>query len=576
MAYVPAMPNQLICLAGLALLVSPVAAPLAPAQSVSSKQGIVVTASAPASDVGAGILKAGGNAVDAAVATAFAMAVTYPAAGNIGGGGFMVIRLANGRATTIDYREKAPLRSTEKMYLDGKGTIDRSLTREGYLAPGVPGTVRGLAYAHAKYGKLPWKQVVLPAAELAANGFTVTTSLAEGLNWLVNGAKGKYPATLQAYGKTDGSPWAAGDVIKLPDLAKTLTAIATDGPDAFYVGSIADQIAADMTAHGGIISKADLAAYRPVERAPIRGTFLGNEIISMPPPSSGGVAIVEMLNILERFNVTKRPRFAARTLHLMIEAQRRAFLDRAAFLGDPDYTAVPVARLTSKPYAATLARTIDTMASSQSVALAKGRIAVETGAEPEETTHFSVIDRMGNAVSNTYTLEGGFGSRVVVSGAGFILNNEMGDFNKKPGSTTTGGDIGTVPNLIAPAKRMLSSMSPSIVTRGGKVVLIAGSPGGRTIINTVHQIILNATAFGMDVRQAVDAPRFHHQWLPDAVYFEAKAIPDSVVSQLKAMGHNVQLGGEIGDGHSISINPKTGVATGANDKRSPDSKVSTP
>lgn len=550
-----------------------IAGPLA-AQVVESRTGLVVTASAAAADAGAAILRAGGNAIDAAVATALAMAVTYPIAGNIGGGGFMVIRLANGTATTIDYRERAPLRSTAKMYLDASGAIDRSLTAEGYLAPGVPGTVRGLALAHAQYGKLPWKQLVQPAIGLARSGFPIPKNLADELNWLVKATADKYPATVRSYGRPDRKPWSAGDTLRLPELARTLEAIANQGPDAFYSGWIADSLAADMAAHGGIMTKADLVAYRAVERAPVRGSFLGNEIIAMGPPSSGGTSILTMLNILERFDIAHRSPTAARTLHLIIEAQRRAFLDRAEYLGDADFTPVPVARLTSKAHGAELAGTIDTTRASPSVALAGGRVPVQPAHESDQTTHFSIVDGAGNAVSNTFTLEQAYGSRVVVSGAGFLLNNEMGDFNKNPGVTTTEGDIGTKPNEIAPGKRMLSSMSPTIVTRNGKLLLVTGSPGGRTIINTVNEIILNVTAFGMDVRQAVDAPRFHSQWLPDMVYFEAGTLADSTAAALKALGHNVRPGTKIGDGHSIWIDPKTGIAFGANDHRSADSKAS--
>ena len=560
---------------GLALVVA-LAAPSLPlaAQTVSSKTGLVVSTSGLASDAGAAVLRAGGNAVDAAVATAFALAVTYPGAGNIGGGGFMVIRLANGTATTIDYRERAPLKAGRAMYLNASGRIERKLTGEGYLAPGVPGTVRGLAMAHRKYGKLPWRQLVMPAVDLARGGFPLSASLAAELNWLVKETTGKFPSTVRAYGKPGGGEWTAGDPLILPDLARSLESIATEGPNAFYTGRIAGQIAAAMEANGGIISKADLAAYRPVERPPVRGTFLGHEIISMPPPSSGGTAMVTMLNILERFDIAKRARFAPMTLHLMIEAQRRAYLDRAEFLGDPDFTPVPVTRLTSKAHARALAASIDTTKATNSIALASGRISVTPADEPNETTHFSVVDQFGNAVSNTYTLEGGYGSRVVVDGAGFLLNNEMGDFNKNPGVTTANGDIGTTPNLIVPGKRMLSSMTPTIVTRGGRLVLVTGSPGGRTIINTVHQIVLNVTAYGMEARQAVDAPRFHSQWLPDQAYFEAGAIPESTVAALQALGHTVRIGGGIGDGHSIVIDPKTRIAYGANDHRSADSKAS--
>ncbi len=558
---------------GVALALAGGVARAVTAQVVESRTGLVVSASAYASDVGASILHAGGNAVDAAVATGFALAVSWPAAGNLGGGGFMVIRLADGRATTIDYRERAPGRATPTMYLDASGKIDRDRATFGYLAPGVPGTVRGLALAHRKYGKLPWRKVVEPAAALARKGFALSPLLAEEFNWLVKTATGKFPATIQVYGKPGGGEWVGGDVIKLPLLAKTLDAIARGGPDAFYKGWIADRIAADMKAHGGLISKADLAAYQAVERPPVRGTFLGHEIISMGPPSSGGTAIVTMLNLLERFNIANRPRYAPMTMHLMIEAQRRAYLDRAQFLGDSDFVSVPVPELTSKDHAARLAVTIDTTRSSRSLAIASKRIPAIVN-EPNETTHFGAVDGKGNAVSNTYTLEGAYGSTLVVAGAGFLLNNEMGDFNKKPGTTTTGGDIGTDANLIAPGKRMLSSMSPTIVTRDGKVVLVAGSPGGRTIINTVHQIVLNATAFKMDVRAAVDAPRIHSQWLPDEVLVERGLFADSTLARLTAMGHKIVPVGRLGFGHTIAIDPVTGVAYGANDKRDVDSKVS--
>ncbi|MGE0440915.1 MAG: gamma-glutamyltransferase [Gemmatimonadales bacterium] len=560
-----------------AVLLAVISAPgTAAAQTVTSSAGLVVSASAPASDIGAAILAQGGNAVDAAIATAFGLAVTYPGAGNIGGGGFMVVRMADGRTTTIDYRERAPGASAPTMYLDNAGNIDRALTREGYLAPGVPGTVRGLEMAHRKFGKLPWKALVEPAARLARDGFPLSPALATELNWLVKQTREHYPATARAYGKPDGGEWSPGDVIRLPDLARTLAAIGNQGPDAFYRGWIADSVVAAMKAGGGIMTAKDLTDYRAVERAPVTGTFLGYDVIAMPPPSSGGTAIVEMLNILERFDIASRDRFAPMTLHLMIEAQRRAYLDRAEFLGDADFGPVPVGRLTSKLHAKDLAASIDTTGATSSVALAKGRITVAEAPESEETTHFSVVDRDGNAVANTYTLESGYGSRVVVSGAGFLLNNEMGDFNKKPGTTNELGDIGTKPNLIAPGKRMLSSMSPAIVTRNGKTVLVTGSPGGRTIINTVHQIILNVLAFRMPVREAVDAPRFHSQWLPDLVSFEANAIPDATVAALEAMGHQLRVGGRIGDGHSITIDPATGIATGANDHRSPDSKASAP
>jgi gamma-glutamyltranspeptidase/glutathione hydrolase len=564
------------------LLLLPLAAyPSAAAQQadsaiVSSRNGMVVSTSAPASDVGASILKKGGNAIDAAVATAFALAVTHPSAGNIGGGGFMIIRPAKGAAVAIDYRERAPYESTPTMYLDSAGNIVRARTATGYLAPGVPGTVRGLALAHERYGKLPWKAVVTPAADLAATGFVLTPALSRSLNREVSGRMAAYPASVAAYGKPGGGEWVAGDTLRLPDLARTLRAIATGGPNVFYAGWIADSIASTMAANGGLITKQDLAEYEAKVRTPITGRYRGYEIISMPPPSSGGVAMVEMLNILERFDLPKWGPSSPTTLHYEIEAMRRAYLDRARYLGDPDFVKnMPLARLTSKTYAKTLAAAIDPERASSSVELGKDIVTQVASMEHDETTHFSVVDAAGNAVSNTYTLEGGFGSHVVVPGTGMILNNEMGDFNKKPGETNLTGDIGTPANLIAPGKRMLSSMSPTIVTKDGKLFMVTGSPGGRTIINTVTEMVLNATTFGMDVREAVDAPRFHHQWLPDEVTFERDAIPDSTVQRLTAMGYTVKFGGNQGDGNSIII--RDGVAYGANDaRRSADSKASVP
>jgi len=544
---------------------------------VKSTTGLVVSSSAIASDVGASILRRGGNAVDAAVATAFALAVTYPGAGNIGGGGFMVIRPANGAAVAIDYRERAPLKSTRTMYLDSTGQIARRLTATGYLAPGVPGTVRGMATAHRRYGKLPWKDVMMPAVELAEKGFVLSSDLAESLNYEVTKRMQPYPASVAAYGKPGGGEWQAGDTIRLPDLGRTLRAIATGGAQVFYTGWIADSIASAMKQGGGLISREDLASYEAKVRAPVRGQFRGYDIITMPPPSSGGIAMVEMLNMLESVRVDTMPRYGTSALHYMIESMRRAYLDRARWLGDPDFVRVPLERLTSKTYASRLAATIDRTKASSSVALGKDIVtSVAATSESDETTHFSIVDKDGNAVANTYTLEGGYGSHVVVPGTGFLLNNEMGDFNKKPGETNVQGDIGTTPNLIAPGKRMLSSMTPTIVTKDGALFMVTGSPGGRTIINTVFEVVLNATAFGMDARQAVDAPRLHHQWLPDEVDFEQDAIPDSTANALRAMGHTVKLGGGQGDAHTIIFDARTKTAYGANDHRSADSKVSTP
>jgi gamma-glutamyltranspeptidase/glutathione hydrolase len=535
---------------------------------------MVLCSSDIACDVGARILARGGNAVDAAVATAFAMAVTYPAAGNLGGGGFIVLKTAD-TVTTFDFRERAPLRSTPTMYLDSTGSIDRKLTATGYLAPGVPGTPRGLELAHRKYGKLPWREVVLPAASLA-RGFPLSDALARSLTREVSRNMQPYVSSVAAYGKSGGVEWVGGDTIRLLDLSRTLEAIAEGGADAFYKGWIADSIAADMTRNGGLISKDDLAQYAAKERAPIHGTYRGYDVYSMPPPSSGGVALVQMLNMMEQMNLRSRPRYSPRTLHLTIEAMRRAFLDRARHLGDVDFVAVPVTRLTSKPYATELASGIDLNRASVSTALAPELLSAATASESEETTHISVVDADGMAVALTYTLEGGYGSHVVARGTGVLLNNEMGDFNKKPGHTGLNGDIGTAANLIAPGKRMLSSMTPTIVTRNGGLVLVTGSPGGRTIINTVFNVVLNVLEYDMDVRSAVDAKRYHHQWLPDTTSFEADALPDATADQLRAMGHGLRIRGGQGDAHTIRYDATTRTASGAHDLRSEDSKVSVP
>ncbi len=539
---------------------------------VVSTSGVVVSASDIAADVGAGVLASGGNAVDAAVATSFAMAVTHPSAGNIGGGGFMVVRTPDGRATTFDYREVAPAKSTPAMYLGADGNIDRSLTAAGYLAPGVPGTVRGMALAHRKFGKLPWRDVVTPAVALARDGFVMSDTLAGGLNDELRRRMQPFPASMAAYGKPGGGEWAAGDRIVLGDLGRSLAAIATNGPDAFYTGWIADRIDVEMARNGGLITKADLAAYRAKERAPVTGTFLGYDIISMAPPSSGGTALVAMLNMLEALEIQKVPRGSADAFHLTAEAMRRAYLDRARFLGDPDFTDVPVTRLTSKTHARELIRTIDPRRASSSVELGRD-IVTDGAAEPDETTHFSVVDRDGMAVSNTYTLEGGYGSHVVIAGTGILLNNEMGDFNKKPGTTSLTGDIGTPANLIAPGKRMLSSMTPTIVARDGRLVLVTGSPGGRTIINTVLNVVLNVTAWNMTGREAVDAARSHHQWLPDRLTIESEGISEAELAALVARGHTVNAQGRQGSAQSIWIHPTTGQAYGIADARDRTAKA---
>ena len=535
--------------------------------------GVVVSATEVSSDIGAEILSRGGNAVDAAVATAFALAVTFPVAGNIGGGGFMVVRTPDGKATTFDYRERAPLKATPTMYLNEKGEIDRTLTAAGYLAPGVPGTVRGMALAHQRFGKLPWRDVVQPSVEIASRGFLMPASLARSLNTELRGAMSRFPASVDAYGRPGGGQWSEGERITQPDLARSLNSI-SESPDAFYTGWIADFIANDMANNGGLISRDDLAAYKAAERAPVRGTFQGYDIISMPPPSSGGTAMIEALNMLEALGIEKTARGSAESLHFVAESMRRAFLDRARYLGDPDFVQVPVARLTSKAHARELIKTLSPVKASNSAELGKDILSVTLPSEPEDTTHFSVIDKDGMAVSNTYTLEGGYGSHVVIKGTGILLNNEMGDFNKKPGTTNQTGDIGTPANVIAPGKRMLSSMTPVIVARNGKVVLITGSPGGRTIINTSLNIVLNVTAWNMTGRQAVDAARSDHEWMPDRFNLEADAVSEDVLAKLRAMGHTVRQMGRQGSAHSIWVELASGKVYGVADRRDSNSKAS--
>ena len=526
------------------------------AETVTSKGGVVVCVSPPAADVGLAALKNGGNAVDAAVATAFAMAVTWPEAGNIGGGGFMMIAAPGKEPTCIEYRETAPASAKVDLFADGK------VTWLNHKAAGVPGTVRGLALAHKKYGKLEWKTLVLPAAELAEKGFTVNAMLARGLNAVLADKQTTNAEFKRVYGKPDGQPWKAGDTLVLKDLGRTLRTIAEKGADAFYTGELADLLETEMKAGGGLIAKTDLEAYKANERKPIHTTYRGYDVYGPPPPSSGGIALAEMLNILEPFDLKKTGRNSPEATHLIIEAMRRAYADRAQHLGDPDFTKIP-AELTTKEHAKKLAATIDPKKATPSTDFGPE---LTTGNESDSTTHFSVIDKDGLAVSNTYTLENSYGNRVVVRGAGYILNNEMTDFNPKPGQTTAKGQIGTKPNQIAPGKRMLSSMTPVVVLKGGKPVLITGSPGGRTIINTVLCVVLNVCEFDMPVEDAVSAPRLHHQWFPDAAKFEGvKAQPD-LVAKLKALGHSVTEARQ-GDAHSIWIDPKTGLRTGAADKR---------
>lgn len=534
---------------------------------VRAPNGMVVSASEIASRIGMEVLRNGGNAVDAAIATGFALAVTYPAAGNIGGGGFMVIRFPDGTATTIDFRETAPLAAHPEMFLDEDGRYSPERHHMSHLAVGVPGTVAGFALAHERYGTADWRALVQPAVDLAANGFIVPDGLARSLAAILPEFR-RYPASVAAYSK-NGVPYQTGDTMRLPDLARTLERIRDHGRDGFYRGETARLIVEEMRRGGGIITEEDLARYQAREREPVRGTYRGYEVISMPPPSSGGIALIQMLNILEGYDLSAMGRLSVERVHYMAEAMRRAFLDRARSLADPDFEAVPVDWLTSKEYAAELRATIRpdhaTPSAIDDVALAHEAF------ESPETTHYSVVDENGMAVAVTYTLEYSYGSRIVVPGAGFLLNNEMGDFNPAPGLTTETGLIGTPPNLARPGKRMLSSMTPTILARNGQLVAVVGSPGGRTIINTVLGVVVNVIDFGMNIQEAVDAPRIHHQWLPDRISLEADALDPSMVAVLEAMGHEVRMGGTWGAAHSIMIDPLTGDRIGAADGRDPDS-----
>jgi gamma-glutamyltranspeptidase/glutathione hydrolase len=526
-------------------------------------EGMVVSAHRLASEVGARVLAEGGTAVDAAIATGFALAVTHPVAGNIGGGGFMVVRFPDGRTTAFDFRERAPMAAHPRMFLDEAGEYSAEIHHRSHVAVGVPGTVAGFALAHERLGTLPWADLVRPSVGIAKEGFEVTPGLARSLEGGLR-SMAPYPASVAAFSK-DGRPYQAGEILIQTDLAGTLERIMGLGRDGFYRGKTARLLAEEMRREGGLITEEDLAAYRAVERDPVRGRFRGYDIITMPPPSSGGVALVQMLNILEGYDLASMGHNSAETIHFLVEAMRRAYRDRALYLGDPDFVTVPVERLTDKAYAAALRE--DILPARASVS------AISDIALPEEspeTTHYSVVDASGMAVSVTYTLEAGYGSKIVVPGAGFLLNNEMGDFNAEPGRTTETGLIGTDANLAMPGKRMLSSMTPSIVAKDGDLVAVVGSPGGRTIINTVLQVILNMAEFGMPVDEAVAAGRLHHQWLPDRVRIEAGAIDEETRQALEAMGYEISEVTTQGRAHSIMIDPATGERVGAPDPRDAD------
>jgi len=530
------------------------------AQPVVAEHGMVVAQEATAARIGADILQKGGNAVDAAVAVGFAMAVTYPRAGNIGGGGFMVIHRANGDDVAIDYRETAPQAINDKTFLDAQGNADPQKSRESALAIGVPSTVAGLALAEEKYGsgRFTLADLIAPAIALARDGIAVADDTADSLPldraWLA-----RWPSSLPIFYKPDGSVPAAGDRLIQPDLAITLEAIAKSGPRAFYEGAIAEKLAADVQAAGGVMTVDDLKNYRAIERKPTRGTYRGYDIVSMSPPSSGGVELVEMLNILEGYDLAHDDETEA--LFLMIETMKRAYADRALFLGDPDMVSVPVARLISKDYAAQWRATIDPAHATPASAIQPGGIIKPEG---HDTTHFSVIDGFGNAVSNTYTLNFSFGLGFVAAGTGVLLNNQLDDFAAKPGAPNAFGLLGSAANAPGPGKRPLSSMTPTIVLKDGKPFLVTGSPGGSTIITTVLQIVVDVIDRGKDIADAVSTPRVHNQWMPDKVFAEPDLSP-GIIAALEARGDSVLVRPLPTSANSIMVPPNGFV--GAADPR---------
>jgi gamma-glutamyltranspeptidase / glutathione hydrolase len=571
----------------LLLLLSYQAAPLlklAPAAKAASREpvrganGMVASTSGIASRIGVDVLKRGGNAVDAAIAVAFALAVLYPAAGNLGGGGFMMIRLKDGRTTAIDYREMAPARATRNIYLDEKGDLVKGegSSTLGYRAAGVPGTVRGMELALMKYGsgRISWAELIAPARRLAATGFPVSFNLARSLRD-TSDTLGKYEDSRRIF-LNDGRLYREGEQLRQPELAATLARIALRGAREFYEGETARLIVADMSRHNGLMTMEDLRGYVAREREPVRGTYRGFEIISMPPPSSGGVILLEMLNILEGFDLKNIGWGSSGHAHLLTETMRRAFADRAEYLGDPDFVRVPVRGLIDKAYAARLRGTIDLKRASSSADVRAGR---PTGYESSETTHFTVVDREGNAVANTYTLNDSFGSKATARGTGVLLNNEMDDFAAKPGTPNLYGLIQGERNAVAPMKRPLSAMTPTfVITPGGTLWFAIGSPGGPRIINAVFQIIVNVIDYRMNIQQAIDAPRIHQQWLPDEVVYEPYGLSDDTRRVLEAMGHKFKLTTEkeskvgsqlrfMGDAQGVMIEEGTGVRLGASDSR---------
>ena len=563
------------------LLVAWSASAFAAIQPVHAPHAIVVSVHELASRAGVEIMQAGGNAIDAAVATGFALAVVHPQAGNLGGGGFMLIRMADGRVHFIDYREKAAAAATANMYLDAQGNVIQNASLVGYKSIGVPGSVAGMVYAEKQYGKLTLAQVMAPAIKLAQDGYALAWQDARDLH---DQDLAKFAESRHIF-QRDGNYYKQGEIFRQPELARTLERIAKD-PDDFYHGAMAHELAASLQKGGGLITAADLAHYEVKEREPIRGTYRGYEIISAPPPSSGGTALSEILNILEGFNLAKAGARSAASVHLTVEAFRRAFYDRAEFLGDPDFSKIPVAQLIDKKYGAAWRESIDPAHASSSKDLKRPAIFSELEQyashhpqpsavrEPEHTTHYSVVDRDGDAVSVTTTLNDSFGSRVTAEGLGFLLNDEMDDFAAKPGVPNLYGLIQGPANTIGPGKRPLSAMTPTIVMKDGKLFLVLGSSGGARIITTVANILMGVVDYGMNIQEAVNAPRFHNQWMPDIVNVEQWFSPDAV-TLLQQMGHKVEIGETVAgdwvpywsDGECAAIDPKTNERLGASDVR---------
>jgi gamma-glutamyltranspeptidase / glutathione hydrolase len=542
----------------------------APLRPVHAPHAIVVSVHELASRAGVEMMQTGGNAVDAAVATGFALAVVHPQAGNLGGGGFLLLRKKDGEVHFVDFRERAPAAATENMYLDAQGNVIKDLSLIGYKSIGVPGSVAGLVHAQKKYGKLSLEKVIAPAIKLAREGFPLADEDAEDLK---DGDLAKFADSKHIF-QRDGNFYKSGEILKQPELARTLERIAKT-PDDFYHGAMARELAAAIHRGGGLVTAADLAAYEVKEREAVRGTYRGYDIISAPPPSSGGVALVEILNILEGYDLAQFGNRSAQTIHLTAEAFRRAFYDRADFLGDSDFSKIPVAQLIDKKYAAAWRDSIDPNHASVNKDLKRppfnelervAQAARRAVHESENTTHFSVVDPEGNAVAVTTTLNDSFGSRVTAGGLGFLLNDEMDDFAVKQGVPNVYGLIQGPANAIGPGKRPLSSMTPTIVLKDGKLFLVLGSPGGSTIITTVANVLMGVVDFSLDLQEAVNAPRFHHQWFPDEILVEDRLSPDTM-NLLRSKGHQLKVEHFWGDGECIMIDPKTGERLGSSDGR---------